>query len=75
MEIKKVSRDFYNRNTLVIAEEILGKTLVHVTKEGVTKGKIKRHIPIKGCVLEGQRFSMEKVVMRMFILYMECIFV
>ncbi|MCI8428572.1 MAG: DNA-3-methyladenine glycosylase [Lachnospira sp.] len=40
MEIKKVSRDFYNRNTLVIAEEILGKTLVHVTKEGVTKGKI-----------------------------------
>lgn len=36
----KIERDFYNRDTLIVAEEILGKTLVHVTKEGITKGKI-----------------------------------
>ena len=36
----KVERDFYIGNTLEIAEDILGKTLVHVTEEGVTKGKI-----------------------------------
>ena len=38
--MKKVSRDFYNRSALVVAKEILGKTLVHETKEGITKGKI-----------------------------------
>ncbi len=36
----KIERDFYNRDTLTVAEEVLGKTLVHVTDEGVTKGKI-----------------------------------
>lgn len=36
----KLSREFYNRDVLTVAEEILGKTLVHKTKEGVTKGKI-----------------------------------
>lgn len=37
---KKVLRDFYNRDVLTVAEEILGKTFVHITREGVTKGKI-----------------------------------
>lgn len=36
----KIKRSFYNRDTLVVSEELLGKTLVHVTEEGVTKGKI-----------------------------------
>ena len=36
----KLPRNFYNRDALIVAEEVLGKTLVHVTKEGVTKGKI-----------------------------------
>lgn len=36
----KVNRDFYNRDTLTVAREVLGKTLVHVTEDGVTKGKI-----------------------------------
>lgn len=36
----KLSREFYNRDVLTVAEEILGKTLVHKTKEGVAKGKI-----------------------------------
>lgn len=36
----KLERDFYTRDTLTVAEDILGKTLVHVTPEGVTKGKI-----------------------------------
>ena len=36
----KLERDFYTRGTLTVAEDILGKTLVHVTPEGVTKGKI-----------------------------------
>lgn len=35
-----LGRDFYNRDTLTVAEEVLGKTLVHVTEEGITKGKI-----------------------------------
>lgn len=36
----KIKRDFYNRDALTVAEEILGKTLVHITDEGVTKGRI-----------------------------------
>lgn len=36
----KVERDFYNRDTLIVAQEVLGKTLVHITEEGITKGKI-----------------------------------
>ncbi|MCM1399165.1 MAG: DNA-3-methyladenine glycosylase [Clostridium sp.] len=36
----KLKRSFYNRDTLVVSEELLGKTLVHVTEEGITKGKI-----------------------------------
>lgn len=36
----KISRDFYNRDALEVAPEILGKTLVHVTTEGITKGRI-----------------------------------
>lgn len=36
----KLTRDFYNRDVLLVAEEILGKTLVHITKEGTAKGKI-----------------------------------
>jgi len=36
----KLSRNFYSRNTKVVAKELLGKILVHKTKEGVLKGKI-----------------------------------
>ena len=36
----KMERDFYNRDALTVSEEILGKTLVHITEEGITKGKI-----------------------------------
>jgi len=36
----KLSRRFYSRNTKVIAKELLGKVLVHKTKEGICKGKI-----------------------------------
>ncbi len=33
-------RTFYERNPLTVAKELLGKTLVHKTSEGVTSGKI-----------------------------------
>lgn len=36
----KLKRDFYNRDGLTVSEELLGKTLVHITEEGITKGKI-----------------------------------
>jgi DNA-3-methyladenine glycosylase len=36
----KLSRKFYSRNTKVIAKELLGKILVHKTKEEILKGKI-----------------------------------
>lgn len=36
----KLKRDFYNRDALTVSEELLGKTLVHITEEGITKGKI-----------------------------------
>ncbi len=39
-DVKKLPREFYNRDVLTVAEEILGKTLVHITKDGVVKGKI-----------------------------------
>ena len=38
--MKKLDRSFYNRNVLTVAEEILGKILVHKTPEGIVKGKI-----------------------------------
>jgi DNA-3-methyladenine glycosylase len=36
----KLAREFYSRDTEKVAREILGKTLVHKTEEGVLKGKI-----------------------------------
>lgn len=39
-KLKKLDRSFYNRNVLTVAEEILGKILVHKTPEGMTKGRI-----------------------------------
>jgi DNA-3-methyladenine glycosylase len=36
----KLSRKFYSRNTKIVAKDLLGKILVHKTKEGTCKGKI-----------------------------------
>lgn len=36
----KLSRKFYSRGPKVVAKDLLGKILVHRTKEGICKGKI-----------------------------------
>jgi DNA-3-methyladenine glycosylase len=36
----RIPRSFYFRNTKTVAKELLGKVLVHKTKEGILKGKI-----------------------------------
>jgi len=36
----KLSRAFYARDTRIVAQELLGKILVHKTKKGILKGKI-----------------------------------
>ena len=36
----RLSRKFYSRSTKAIAKDLLGKILVHKTKEGVLKGRI-----------------------------------
>lgn len=36
----KLERSFYERDTLIVAKELLGLVLVHITPKGVTKGKI-----------------------------------
>jgi len=35
-----ISRAFYNRDTVVVARELLGSILVHMSPEGITAGKI-----------------------------------
>ncbi len=35
-----LNRDFYGRDTLIVAKELLGKFLVHETAQGITVGKI-----------------------------------
>lgn len=36
----KLNREFYSRETLIVAKELLGKTLVHKTEGHILKGKI-----------------------------------
>jgi DNA-3-methyladenine glycosylase len=36
----KLKREFYERNTLLVASELLGKSIVHTTEEGTVAGKI-----------------------------------
>ena len=38
--IIKLQRDFYERDTLLVAKELLGKQLVRITNDGTTIGKI-----------------------------------
>jgi DNA-3-methyladenine glycosylase len=38
--MKKLERDFYLRDTLIVAEELLGKLLVHQTERGRLVGRI-----------------------------------
>ena len=40
MRYSKLCRDFYERNTLTVAKELLGKYLIHNSIEGITVGKI-----------------------------------
>jgi DNA-3-methyladenine glycosylase len=36
----KITKDFYQRNALEVAKDLLGLVLVHKTDQGITKGKI-----------------------------------
>ena len=40
MNPEKLNRDFYMRDAVTVAKELLGKTLVHCSHDGTTKGRI-----------------------------------
>ena len=40
MNTEKFNRDFYMRDAVTVARELLGKTLVHCSHDGTTKGRI-----------------------------------
>lgn len=40
VNMRPLSRDFYERDTATVARELLGKVFIHRTSEGLTSGKI-----------------------------------
>ena len=43
--MRKLPRSFYNRSTIVVARELLGKHLVHVERDVMRVGKIVEVVP------------------------------
>jgi DNA-3-methyladenine glycosylase len=65
----KLPREFYSRNTVSVARQLLGKTLVHRTKEGVLKGMIVETEAYFGCKDPGSHAFGGKITPRNKIMY------
>ena len=74
----KLNRSFYTCGVLEASEKLLGKILVHRTKEGITKGRIVELEAYNGAIdkaahsYPNRRYNLEKAAMPIFILYTEC---
>ena len=73
INLKRLNREFFNRKTDIVAEDLIGKYLVRETEDSKMVGKIIEVEAYLGPNDKGQKQCIVNPVLFMFTSYMACI--